>query len=150
MKKTQMIHSPSTFKLGLGLIIAASLAAMPVLTGASDRADAAKAKTESKARAAALAKATPAKEKSKTRAESKQTTPEAEARSKARRSKLESEAKKLAAKITPAQKSKLLSLLSEGDAKKLTDLAKTQVSKQPEPTKPKVKKTILKKKKENG
>ena len=38
MKKTQnTIHSPRTFNLGLGLILAASLASMPVLTGASDR-----------------------------------------------------------------------------------------------------------------
>lgn len=36
MKKTQMIHSPRTFKLGLGLILAAAMASMPVLTGAID------------------------------------------------------------------------------------------------------------------
>ena len=147
MKKTQMIHSPRTFKLGLGLIIAASLAAMPVLTGASDRADAAKAKSDSKARAVALAKETPTKEKNKESAsvESKKRATEAEARSKARRSKLENEAQKLAAKLTPTQKSKILSLLGDEDVKKLLT-KKVSVKSKAKPQ-PKTRKTISKQKK---
>ncbi len=56
MKKTQMIHSPRTFKLGLGLMLAAGLVSMPVLTGASERA-------EKKATAELVAKARSNEEK---------------------------------------------------------------------------------------
>ncbi len=117
MKKTQkMIHSPRAFKFGLGLIVAASLASMPVLTGASERADDAKAKSKlssSKSKSSKKNSSSAAKESCK---------PTAEDLARARVVKLEAEAKKIAARLTPTQKSKLLAILNDGDTEKLTGI----------------------------
>lgn len=125
MKKTQkMIYSPSTFKFGLGLILAASLASMPVLTGASDRAADAKAKSKLSAKSSEAVTA-PSKKSGSSKAtgskkDSKAST--ADDLAKARMMKLEAEAKKIASKLTTTQKSKLLALLNDGDQDKLTGI----------------------------
>lgn len=148
-----MIHSPRTFKLGLGLLLAAGLVSMPVLTGASER-DGKKASaeiakearaneeaanqklaaagksakqqpsTESMMRRLASAKSTSkTTSKSKTASKGNGKSPGAEELARERIAKVESEAKKLAAKLTPSQKTKLLALLNDARSSQLTEIA---------------------------
>ena len=132
MKNTQMIHSPRTFKLGLGLILAAGLASMPVLTGASDRESGrtgvAKAESSKKLSSAkrkstvAEPKAPKKKPRTTGRAQGASPKPSAEERARARILKLEGEAKKIAATLTPTQRTKLLALLNDAKPEDLTSI----------------------------
>jgi DNA uptake protein ComE-like DNA-binding protein len=134
MKKTQMIHSPRTFKIGLGLMLAASLASMPVLTGASERQEAkaaaatkkldevekqgAKSKPKSQPQQVTAA----AKRRNSTKAEegkSKSRSASAEDRSKQRRAKFEIEAKKIADQLSPSQRTKLLTFINDSKSDEL-------------------------------
>ena len=126
MKKTQIVHSPRTFKLGLGLIIAAGLASMPVLTEAGERSDA-KAKTSTTSKEEGASKKTASKtEKKRTgstkKSASKARTPSAEDRARDRLAKLQLEAKKIASTLTPTQKTKLLALLNDAEPEQLTEI----------------------------
>lgn len=142
MKKTQMIHSPRTFKFGLGLMLAASMASMPVLTGASERQEAkaaaaskklteteerdseSKSKQKSKQQAAAASTKTKMKTKMKTSpkaegGESKARNTSAADRARDRTAKLELEAKKIADRLTPSQRTKLLALINDSKSGEL-------------------------------
>ena len=138
MKKTQMIHSPRTFKFGLGLMLAASMASMPVLTGASERQEAKAAaaskkltetedrdsegKSKSKQKPNQQAAAASTKGKTSPKAEggkSKARNTSAEDRARDRTAKLELEAKKIADRLTPSQRTKLLALINDSKSGEL-------------------------------
>ena len=145
MKKTQMIHSPRIFNFGLGLMLAASLASMPVLTGASERQDA-KAAAASKKRSTVESEAEP-----KTRSKGKRTKTKpqadsvteksaakadggtrkaksaaaaaaAEDRARDRIGKLEQEAKKIAAQLSSSERKKLLALINDSKTGELATI----------------------------
>ncbi|MFT5107112.1 MAG: DNA uptake protein ComE-like DNA-binding protein [Pseudoalteromonas tetraodonis] len=134
MKKTQMIHSPRTFKFGLALILVAGLLSMPVLTGASERAEK-KANAEMAKKAEASEKRSNQKLADAGRSASEKPTTEsikkrlasaklgAETKKTSERvAKIESEVKKLAAKLTPTQKTKLLAMLNDAKSSDLTKI----------------------------
>lgn len=132
MKNTQMIYSPRTFRLGLGLIFAAGLASMPVLTEASDRessgsavASTEKSKTLSNAKgkgATDESEQTKKKSRATGKAQGAITKSTAKEGAKARILKLEGEAKKIAATLTPTQRTKLLALLNDARPEDLTSI----------------------------
>ena len=138
MKKTQMIHSPRTFKLGLGLILAASLASMPVLTGAGER-EAAKAAAASKKlnslekresanasdngqKTRAQQETVSVKDNGGTKTDQGRRKPRrtsAEDRARDRIGKFEKEAKKIAARLSPSEKKTLLALINDSETGEL-------------------------------
>ena len=143
MKKTQMIHSPRIFNFGLGLMLAASLASMPVLTGASERQDA-KAAAASKKRSTVESEAEPKtrskgkRTKTKPQADSvteksaakadggtrkaKSAAAAAEDRARDRIGKLEQEAKKIAAQLSSSERKKLLALINDSKTGELATI----------------------------
>jgi len=124
MKKTQMIHSPRTFKLGLGLMIAAGLFSMPVLTRAADDSPTTVeriADTNTSKETGKTTKTKPSQSAEKdTQKVSKKPTQQKSGEKKI--SKLEGEAKKIAAVLTPSQRTKLLAMLNSVEAKELTQI----------------------------
>ncbi|MGI9239372.1 MAG: hypothetical protein ACR2RV_01145 [Verrucomicrobiales bacterium] len=138
MKNTQMIHSPRTFKIGLGLILAASLASMPVLTGASEREDAkaaaaSKKLNELEKRERASAAATGQKTKAQRNTDSakadgggktdqggnKSRRTSAEDRARDRIGKFEQEARKIASRLSTSEKKTLLALINQSETGEL-------------------------------